>query len=115
MSLRTRLILSFSLIAVLSLCIATVTTAALLQRYRDQTLITRLEDMARPISVQLRSLLRGQTTIADVWTNMLEQAQKNNVYIIVTDDKGNILRQLSPDANVKVPLNVAQKLPHNLN
>ena len=114
MSLRTRLILSFSLIAVLSLCVATVTNAALLQRYRDQALITRLEDMARPISVQLRSLLRGQTTVADVWTNMLEQAQKNNVFIIATDDKGNILRQLSPDANVKVPLSVEQALPRNL-
>lgn len=114
MSLRTRLILSFSLIAVVSLGIATITTAVLLQKYRNQAMVTKLEDTARPISIQLRSLLRGQTAINDVWNNMLEQAQKNNVYIFIADDRGTILRHLSPDTNAKANLNIIGELPHSL-
>lgn len=114
MSLRTRLLISFILIAVLCLSSAAVAMTALLQKYRDQTQVTQMNDMARPIAVQLGAMLRSQANVTEVWTNMLEQAQKNNVYLIVVDAKGNILRQSSPDANVKQPLIFQDPLPHGI-
>lgn len=45
---------------------------------------------------------------------MLEQAQKNNIHIIIVDDRGVILRQLSPDPNGKGALTINDALPHDL-
>ncbi len=114
MSLRTRLLISFTLIAVLCLSSAALAMTALLQKYRDQAQVTQLNDMARPIAIQLGAMLRSQSNMTEVWANMLEQAQKNNVYIILVDDKGNILRQSSPDTNVKQPIIFQDALPRGI-
>jgi hypothetical protein len=84
------LILSYILIVVLCLGIAGVSVSVLLQNYRDQVVKTRLDDMTRPIYVQIRDLLRGQKTLTEVWANVQEQAESNNTYILFVDDKGNI-------------------------
>lgn len=113
MTLRTRLILSYLLIVILCLGIAGVSVSVLLQNYRDQVVMTRLDDMTRPIYTQIRSLLRGQTTLSEAWTNVQEQAQNNNVYIIFVDDKGNIIREASPN-NTNQQFSVPDGLPHGI-
>jgi two-component system OmpR family sensor kinase len=114
MSLRLRLVLSYVLIVVLCLGIAAVSVSVLLQNYRDQVNMTRLDDMTRPIFVSIRSMLvRGQTTVADVWSSVQEQAQRNSVYILFVDDKGNLVRQASPQDNLP-NLIVPQGFPHGL-
>ena len=112
MSLRTRLILSYTLIIFVCLGIAALAVSAFLQSYRDRVTQLHLDDIARPISVQLKALLRGQATIVEAWANMQEQAQNNRVYILFVDSNGNIVRQASPE-DLK-QLKVTEALPHGL-
>lgn len=112
MSLRTRLILSYLLIVVLCLGIAAVSVSVLLQSYRDEASLTRLDDITRPINIQIRILLRNQTTnIADIWADIQDQSQSNNIYILFVDNQGNLLRQASPD-NVTLDLSIPNGFPH---
>jgi two-component system OmpR family sensor kinase len=114
MTLRTRLMLSYILIVVICLSIAAGSVTVLLQGYKDQVSLTRLGDMARPISVQIRSLLRGQTALPEIWANAQEQAQNNEVYILFVDSKGNLLRAIYPDENNSQAFMVPDGLPHGI-
>ncbi|MEA3254135.1 MAG: HAMP domain-containing sensor histidine kinase, partial [Chloroflexota bacterium] len=96
MSLRTRLILSYSLIIVLCLSIVALAASVMLQGYRDRFAMKRLDDMTVPIYVQARALVRGRASPDEVWTNLEEQAQKTGVRILMIDGEGNIIRQASP-------------------
>ena len=80
MTLRTRLILSYILIVIICLGITAVLVSVLLQGYRNQLALTRLDDMTRPITVQIKSLIRGQTTAAELWSSSQEQSQNNNLF-----------------------------------
>lgn len=95
MSLRTRLILSHTLIVVLCLGIATIATLLLLQDYRNSYAIARLDDMTIPIYIQARSLAQGETSLEEVWANLKKQAQETGVHILLVNDEGNIVRQVS--------------------
>lgn len=101
MSLRTRLIASYTLIVILCLSIVAVAVSVMMQGYRDRFVMARLDDMTRPIYVQVSSLIRGQASLNEVWTNLEEQAQKTGVYILLVDGEGNIVRQVSPQGNLK--------------
>lgn len=95
MSLRTRLILSHTLIVVLCLGIAAVATLLLLQDYRNRYAIARLDDMTIPIYIQARSLAQGETSLEEVWANLKKQAQETGVHILLIDGEGSIVRQVS--------------------
>lgn len=99
MSLRTRLIISYTFIVILCLSIVAVAVSVMLQGYRDQLVMARLDEVTRPIFVQVRSLARGQASATEVWANLREQAQKNDVYILLVDGEGNITRQVPPQAS----------------
>ena len=101
MSLRTHLILSYSLIIVLCLSIVTAAVFVTLQSYRDRFAVERLDDMTVPIYVQVRSLAQGRASLGEVWTNLKEQTQKTGVHILMVDDEGNILRQTSSLKSLK--------------
>ena len=96
MSLRTRLILSHTLIVAICLCIVAVAVLLLLQGYRNRFAAARLDDMTIPIYIQARSLAQGQESLEDVWTNLHEQAKETGVYIFLVDDEGNVIRQALP-------------------
>jgi two-component system OmpR family sensor kinase len=102
MSLRTRLILSFTLVVVLCLGIAAITLAVSLRSSRDRYSLERLTDMARPIYVQVVSLSGGEGTWRDVISSLEEQAQNNGVYIFLVDGTGRILNQIPPDSSQKL-------------
>ena len=104
MSLRTRLILSFTLVVVLCLGIVAVVLAVSLRSARDNYSLERLTDMARPIYVQVISLSRGEGTWRDVVASLEEQAQNNNVYIFLVDSNGRILNQIPPDTSRKLAI-----------
>jgi len=87
MSLRTRLILSYSLIIVVCLSIVAVAVSVMLQGYRDRFAMERLDDMTIPIYIQARSLARGQASLGEVWVNLEEQAQKTGVYILMVGQR----------------------------
>jgi len=115
MSLRTRLFVTYIMIVVLCLGMVALAVTIIVQGQRDRLAMQRLDDMARPIYVQVRSLLRGQVSFGELWTNLEEQAHKNNVHIILADGKGNIVRQVDPRSRFQRPLEVPpEELPHGL-
>jgi two-component system, OmpR family, sensor kinase len=114
MSLRQRLIFSCILIVVFCLGITSIATSLVLQRYRNQLSFARLDDMTRPIAVQIRSLLRSQTTLGELLSNVQEQSQNNQVWILFVDNKGNITHAIYPDAVAGQSISVSTALPHSL-
>jgi signal transduction histidine kinase len=96
MSLRSRLVLSYIAIVVISLAIVAVVATLVIQGYRDRFVTARLDDMTRPIYVQAVSLARGQTTFNEVWSNIEEQAEKTGVHIYLVDYEGNVVLQALP-------------------
>jgi signal transduction histidine kinase len=113
MSLRNRLILSFIAIIVLCVGISAVSVSVVLQNYRQQMILIRLDDMTRPISNQIKTLLKGQTTLAQVWISIQQLSVDNNTYVIFVDNKGNLLREASP-GNSNQLISVPGGLPHAL-
>ncbi|MFC1920582.1 sensor histidine kinase [Chloroflexota bacterium] len=116
MSLRMRLIVSFSLVVVLCLSITAVTLTAVFQSSRDKLATERLNDMARPIFVQVTTLAREQKPRGDILTTLQEQARENDVYILLTSDDGKILAQLSPERTPE-PIKLVippEELPQNV-
>jgi signal transduction histidine kinase len=100
MSLRARLILSYTLIVVLCLGIAAAAVSLLLQNYRDRFTQARLDDMTIPIYLQIVSLVRGQVSWSETWDNLEEMADRTGVYIILVDDDATVLRQAAPEAGL---------------
>ncbi len=116
MSFRTRLFATYALIVVICLGLVAISVTVLLQGYRDRLTMERLDNIARPISVQVRSLVLGQVTASELWSNLEEQARRNNVYIILGSAEGNIIRQISPgqppnQQSIEVP---SGGLPQNI-
>ena len=70
MSLRMRLFTTFTLIVVLCLGLVALAVTVILQSQRDRLALERLDAMARPISVQVRSLFRGQVSAAELQTTL---------------------------------------------
>ena len=99
MTLRVRLFATYALIVVICLAIVAIATTALLQGYRDRLTMEKLDNIARPISVQIRSLATAQTTSESLWTSLEAQAEKNNVYILLLGSNGSIIRQIPPSTS----------------
>jgi two-component system, OmpR family, sensor kinase len=113
MSLRLRLILSYVLIIILCLGISMISVSLVLQKYRDQVVQIRLDDLTRPISNQIKSLVKNQITVAQFWNNIQTLAKDYDTYVLLIDDQGNILRQASPGLAGQL-LDVPQGLPYNI-
>ena len=96
MSLRTRLFGSYALVVIICLGLVALLVTVLLQGYRDRLATERLDYIARAISVQVRSLATVQVSSKTLWSNLEDQADKNNVYIIMADSAGNVVRQIFP-------------------
>ncbi len=116
MSLKLRLFATFTLIIVLCLGLIALSVTIILQSQRDRLAMERLEATAMPIFTQVKSLIRGQVTLTELLSNLEEQAQSNNVYIIFGDSDGNIVRQITPGQNrfqrpIELP---AGELPHDI-
>lgn len=114
MSLRLRLVLSYIVIVIICLGIAAISLSVLLQGYRDRTSIANLNNATRPIYNQVRALLRGQTSLADIWTIIEEQAQTNNIFILFVNDKGDVVRMAAPDSNSNQQFDVPGGLPNSI-
>ena len=96
MSLRTRLFATYSLVVILCLGLVALSVTVILQSSRDRLTMERLDTIARPISIQVTTMMRRQIPMAEILDNLVEQAEKNKVNILLVDGEGNILRQFSP-------------------
>ena len=63
----------------LFLGIIAIVVSLVVQSYRDRFTMVHLDGVARPISVQVRTLVRNEASIDDVWSRLEEQAENNNV------------------------------------
>jgi len=95
MGLRGRLVLSFVLVIVICLLVVAASVIAMSGETLDRLAMARLADMALPIYVQSRILMRGQTTFDQVWSNIEEQAKATGTCIFLADSKGKIIRHTS--------------------
>ena len=102
MSLRMRLILSFTLVVILCLAIAATTVTVVYQSNRDKLALANLTGMARPVYVQVANLASEQKTRREIIGSLQEQALENKVHILLTSNDGKILSQLLPTRNPDV-------------
>ena len=98
MRFRNRLIISYALVILVCLGIIGIVVSVLLQTYRDRVTMIQLDDIGKPIYVQIRNMVQADTSVERIWAGMQEQADKNNVYILLMDKQNNIMRQLSPES-----------------
>ena len=96
MSLRMRLILSFTAVIIICLAVIALAVTISLQSIRDKYRLDQLTSMARPIYVQVLSLARGEETWRDLLESLQEQATNNNVYIFLSDKTGKVVRTIPP-------------------
>lgn len=96
MSLRLRLFITYVAVVLVSLVVIALGVALLMRNYVDQQSLSSLDDMTRPIYVQIVALIRGNVTPQQLLSNLQEQSDKNGAYILLVDGAGNIVRQLVP-------------------
>ncbi len=114
MSLGWRLFLTYALIVVLCLVLLAISATVILRSQRDRLAMEQLSTMATPIAVQVRLLLRGQVTTVDLQADLKEQAQDNDVYILLCDHKGNIITQITPGDDAQRIVVGKSELPQDL-
>ena len=106
MSLRTRLITSYTLIVILCLGIVAVAVSVMLQGYRDRAVMASLNDMARPIYVQVKSLAQDEANINEVWKNSI----KGPVPFVIVGNKAD-LRHMGVSS---IADNLVKELTYNI-
>ncbi|MDD5190143.1 MAG: HAMP domain-containing sensor histidine kinase [Dehalococcoidales bacterium] len=116
MSLRWRLFSTFIVVILVSLTVVGLGFSLLMRGYVDNLSLSRLDDMTRPIYVQILGLIRGNVTPQQLLFNLQEQSDRNEAYILLLDSGANIERQLVPQqtpalSQITVPAGV---LPTNL-
>jgi signal transduction histidine kinase len=95
MGLRNRLILSFVLVILVCLGIIAAFLTFMAGSTLDRLAASRLNDLALPVFIQVRSILRNQATLEQAWPNIEEQANASNVEIYLYDSAGKLIRQTS--------------------
>ena len=96
MSLRLSLFRTYAIVVLVFLVVIAVSSVFLMRGFVDNQSLAGLDDMTRPIDVQIVALVRGNVTAAQLLTSLQEQADKNGAYILLVDGAGDIVRQLVP-------------------
>lgn len=96
MNLRTRLFRSYAILVLVFVIVSALSATLLMRSYVDNQSLSNLNNMTRPISIQIISLIKGNSTAAQLLTSLQEQADKNGAYILLDDSSGGIVRQLVP-------------------
>ena len=108
MSLRLKLFRSYAILVLVFVAVIALGVALLLRGLVDTQALAGLDDMTRPISVQLGALIRGNVTQQQLLSSLQEQADKNGAYILLIDGSGNIVKQLVPlQPDTLSPISVA--------
>jgi two-component system OmpR family sensor kinase len=112
MGLRGRLILSFVLVVVICLGIIAITLSMQTEGTLERLAEIRLSDMSLPLFTQVRSLLRGQNTLDQVWQNLEEQSKATGISIFLCDRDGEIIRQtVAEGGSTALPQAIFNKKP----
>ena len=116
MSLRLSLFRTYAIVVLVFLAVIALGVALLMRNYVDSQSLSNLNDMTRPISVEIIGLIRGNVTAQQLITTLQEQADKNGAYILLGDGSGDIVRQLDPlQPETVTPISLASgTLPHGI-
>ncbi len=120
MSFRTRLVLSFALVVVVCLGIVAVAASLIVQSYRDRFTLNYLDEIIRPVFVQVRTIVNNGLSLDTLGAGLQEQAVDNKLYIQLVDNRGNVVWQASPDGSpvppgLVLPLDrLPDRLQHNV-
>ena len=96
MSLRLSLFRTYAIVVLVFLAVIALGVTLLMRSYVDSQSLSNLNDMTRPISVEIVGLIRGNVTAQQLLATLQEQADKNGAYILLSDGSGDIVRQLDP-------------------
>jgi len=108
MSLRLSLFRTYAIVVLVFLVVIAVSAVFLMRGFVDKQSLAGLDDMTRPIDVQIVALVRGNVTTAQLLASLQEQADKNGAYILLVDGLGDIVKQLVPQQPETLsPINVA--------
>jgi len=94
---RSRLFLSYVFIIVVCLLVAAVTLLFLWQVVQNRLTYIRLTDMAQPTAFRVRSLLEGDRPPEQAFRQMQEQADQQEVRILLLRKDGHILADTGGD------------------
>lgn len=103
MNLRLRLFITYAIVILIFLIVVALGVTLLMRPYVDRQSLSRLDDMTRPIYVQMVALIRGNVTSLELLSHIQEQADKNGAYILLVDEEGNIVRQMVPQQPKTLP------------
>ena len=99
-TLRARLLLSYLFVVIFSLLAASLALAYLLQGYRDQITVTRLVDVAVPVSVQVRTWLRQGESPEAIIDHLREQAEPTSLRVLLLNRQGFVLQDTATDGSL---------------
>ena len=116
MSLRLSLFRTYAIVVLVFLAVIALGVTLLMRSYVDSQSLSNLNDMTRPISVEIIGLIRGNVTAQQLLTTLQEQADKNGAYILLGDGSGDIVRQLDPlQPETATPITLTNGiLPHGI-
>ena len=116
MSLRLSLFRTYAIVVLVFLAVIALGVTLLMRNYVDSQSLSNLNDMTRPISVEIIGLIRGSVSAQQLLTTLQEQADKNGAYILLGDGLGDIVRQLDPlQPETVTPITLASgTLPHGI-
>jgi hypothetical protein len=99
-SLRTRLVLSFALVVGVCLGIIAVAVSLIIRGYRDRFTISYLQDLVRPVFIQVRTITNTGSTLDTLGAGLQEQAADSSLYILLVDTRGKVVWQAAPDGSL---------------
>ena len=116
MSLRLSLFRTYAIVVLVFLAVIALGVTLLMRNYVDSQSLSNLNDMTRPISVEIIGLIRGSVSAQQLLTTLQEQADKNGAYILLGDGLGDIVRKLDPlQPETVTPITLASgTLPHGI-
>jgi uncharacterized membrane protein (DUF106 family) len=77
MSLRLSLFRTYAIVVLVFLAVIALGVTLLMRSYVDSQSLSNLNDMTRPISVEIIGLIRGNVTAQQLLATLQEQADKN--------------------------------------
>lgn len=100
-SLRSRLLISYLLVVVVSLLAAGLALTYLLQGYRDRLAVARLADVAVPVNVQVRALLRQGESPDGIVAYLRDQAEETEVRVLLLNRQGVVLQDTAVNGSLR--------------
>jgi two-component system OmpR family sensor kinase len=113
-SLRARLIVSYTVIILICLVLVSLASLFLLSRFQIRLVLSGLNDIAVPTAFRVNGLLQRDTTPLEIADLLKEQAEKQEIRILLITSWGKVLADTQDDwtgKQARIPLSQIPKDP----